>query len=137
MADCAVTLMGFDTLKGETMAMGERTPLAMIDAPASGRMAVGERHQHCGGGYQRDQPNQAFRELDGCGRLSRRDNSVVQTVKAVGMELCPRAWHFDSGGQGFAVDENGVDRWRPGQTKWWRRCHSSFPAFAPVANAGH
>ena len=41
-ADVAVTLMGFDTYRGEAMAMGERTPLALIDAPASGRMAVGE-----------------------------------------------------------------------------------------------
>jgi phosphoribosylformylglycinamidine synthase len=41
-ADCAVTLMDFDGYAGEAMAMGERTPLALIDAPASGRMAVGE-----------------------------------------------------------------------------------------------
>jgi phosphoribosylformylglycinamidine synthase len=41
-ADCAVTLYGFEGAAGEAMAMGERTPLALIDAPASGRMAVGE-----------------------------------------------------------------------------------------------
>ena len=41
-ADVAVTLMDFDGYAGEAMAMGERTPLALIDAPASGRMAVGE-----------------------------------------------------------------------------------------------
>src|SRR5207244_5328663 len=41
-ADCAVTLADFAGLRGEAMAMGERTPLAVIDAPASGRMAVGE-----------------------------------------------------------------------------------------------
>jgi phosphoribosylformylglycinamidine synthase len=41
-ADVAVTLMDFDGHAGEAMAMGERTPLALIDAPASGRMAVGE-----------------------------------------------------------------------------------------------
>ena len=41
-ADCAVTLTDFDGYAGEAMAMGERTPLALIDAPASGRMAVGE-----------------------------------------------------------------------------------------------
>ncbi len=41
-ADCAVTLAGFETTRGEAMAMGERTPLAVIDAPASGRMAVAE-----------------------------------------------------------------------------------------------
>jgi phosphoribosylformylglycinamidine synthase len=41
-ADCAVTTMSFEGYLGEAMAMGERTPLAVIDAAASGRMAVGE-----------------------------------------------------------------------------------------------
>ncbi len=41
-ADVAVTLRDFDGHAGEAMAMGERTPIALIDAPASGRMAVGE-----------------------------------------------------------------------------------------------
>ncbi|WP_459614285.1 phosphoribosylformylglycinamidine synthase [Bordetella sp. 2513F-2] len=41
-ADCAVTLADYEGFRGEAMAMGERTPLAMIDAPASGRMAVAE-----------------------------------------------------------------------------------------------
>jgi len=41
-ADAAVTLMDFEGHAGEAMAIGERTPLALIDAPASGRMAVGE-----------------------------------------------------------------------------------------------
>ena len=39
-ADVAVTLMGFDTYRGEAFAMGERTPLALIDPEAAGRMAV-------------------------------------------------------------------------------------------------
>ena len=41
-ADVAVTTMGYQTTLGEAFAMGERTPLAVLDAPASGRMAVGE-----------------------------------------------------------------------------------------------
>ncbi|MBS0319841.1 MAG: phosphoribosylformylglycinamidine synthase [Proteobacteria bacterium] len=41
-ADCAVTLSDFQGFAGEAMAMGERTPLALIDAPASARMAIGE-----------------------------------------------------------------------------------------------
>ena len=41
-ADCAVTLVSYDSDLGEAMAMGERTPLAVLDAPASGRMAVAE-----------------------------------------------------------------------------------------------
>jgi phosphoribosylformylglycinamidine synthase len=41
-SDVAVTLADFDGFKGEAMAMGERTPLAMFNAPASGRMAIAE-----------------------------------------------------------------------------------------------
>lgn len=41
-ADCAVTLGDFEGMQGEAMAMGERSPLAVIDAAASGRMAVAE-----------------------------------------------------------------------------------------------
>jgi len=41
-ADVAVTLMGYQGYTGEAFAMGERTPIAVLDAPASGRMAVGE-----------------------------------------------------------------------------------------------
>ncbi|HEU0231592.1 MAG TPA: phosphoribosylformylglycinamidine synthase [Burkholderiaceae bacterium] len=41
-ADCAVTLSGFETTRGQAMAMGERTPVAVIDAAASGRLAVAE-----------------------------------------------------------------------------------------------
>ena len=41
-ADVAVTTMGFQTTRGEAFAMGERTPVAVLDAPASGRMAIGE-----------------------------------------------------------------------------------------------
>ena len=41
-ADVAVTTMGYKTLRGEAFAMGERSPIAVLDAPASGRMALGE-----------------------------------------------------------------------------------------------
>ena len=41
-ADCAVTLMGFNTHRGEAISMGEKPALALFDAPASGRMCVGE-----------------------------------------------------------------------------------------------
>ena len=41
-ADCAVTMMGFNTCRGEAMSMGEKPTVALFDAPASGRMCVGE-----------------------------------------------------------------------------------------------
>src|SRR5262249_57199841 len=45
-AEVAVTLADYDGYGGEAMAIGERTPLALIDAPPSGRMAVGEPLPH-------------------------------------------------------------------------------------------
>ncbi|MCA1979281.1 MAG: phosphoribosylformylglycinamidine synthase [Thiobacillus sp.] len=41
-ADCAITLAGYKTLRGEAFSIGEKAPLALIDAPASGRMAIAE-----------------------------------------------------------------------------------------------
>jgi len=41
-ADCALTLAGFDTTAGEVMAIGERPPIALLDAAAASRMAIGE-----------------------------------------------------------------------------------------------
>ncbi|MGH8282354.1 MAG: phosphoribosylformylglycinamidine synthase [Gammaproteobacteria bacterium] len=41
-SDLAVTAASYDGYHGEAMAMGERTPSAVINAPASGRMAVAE-----------------------------------------------------------------------------------------------
>ncbi|HFC8457131.1 TPA: phosphoribosylformylglycinamidine synthase [Neisseria subflava] len=41
-ADCAVTMMGFNTYRGEAMSMGEKPTVALFDAPASGKMCVGE-----------------------------------------------------------------------------------------------
>ena len=41
-ADCAITATGYRTLQGEAFALGEKAPLALLDAPASGRMAVAE-----------------------------------------------------------------------------------------------
>ena len=41
-ADCALTLAGFDTTAGEVIAIGERPPIALLDAAAASRMAIGE-----------------------------------------------------------------------------------------------
>jgi len=89
-ADCAVTTVSFDSNAGEAMSMGERTPCALIDAPASGRMAIGEALTNiactrignicdiklsanwmCAAGHRGE------------------DANLYRTVEAVGMELCP------------------------------------------------
>ncbi|MFW1677513.1 phosphoribosylformylglycinamidine synthase [Pontibacter sp. JAM-7] len=89
-ADCAVTTSSFDTNAGEAMAMGERTPLALVDAPASGRMAIGETVTNLAAAAIAD-----IRDI----KLSANwmcaaghpgeDEKLYDTVHAVGMELCP------------------------------------------------
>jgi len=41
-ADCALTTAGFDTHAGEVMSLGERPPVALLDAAAASRLAIGE-----------------------------------------------------------------------------------------------
>lgn len=89
-ADCAVTLMGYDTCLGEAFALGERTPLALIDAPASGRMAVGEVITNLAAA-----PIEKLSDI----KLSANwmapaghpgeDAALFDTVRAVAMDLCP------------------------------------------------
>ncbi|MEN8179452.1 MAG: phosphoribosylformylglycinamidine synthase [Pseudomonadota bacterium] len=89
-ADLAVTASGLMGYTGEAMALGERTPLALLDAPASGRMAVGEAIT-----------NLAAARIDKIGDIklsanwmapaghTGEDARLYDTVKAVGMEFCP------------------------------------------------
>lgn len=89
-ADCAVTTMSFEGYLGEAMAMGERTPLAVIDAAASGRMAVGEAITNIAAaaiGKIADIKLSA-NWMAACGQPGQ-DAALFDTVKAVGMELCP------------------------------------------------
>jgi phosphoribosylformylglycinamidine synthase len=89
-ADCAVTLMGFNTNVGEAMAMGERTPLAVIDAPASGRMAVGEALTNIVAADIGDISDiKLSANWMAAAGVAGEDAKLFATVQAVGMELCP------------------------------------------------
>ncbi len=89
-ADVAVTASGFHALTGEAMAMGERTPLAIIDAPASGRMAIAE-----------SLTNLAATRIESLNKVKisanwmaasgseGEDAALFDTVKTVGMDVCP------------------------------------------------
>ena len=89
-ADAALMLLDFAGHAGEAMAVGERTPLALIDAAASARMAVGEALTNL-----LSAPIGALDEI----KLSANwmaaaghpgeDAALFDAVKAVGMELCP------------------------------------------------
>ncbi len=89
-ADCAVTSNSFLGCAGEAMAMGERTPLAMIDAAASGRMAIGEAIMNIAAARIMKMSDIIFSAnwMAACGH-SDEDARLFDTVKAVGMELCP------------------------------------------------
>ena len=89
-ADCAVTAMSFEGYLGEAMAMGERTPLAVIDAAASGRMAVGEAITNIAAAPIKDISDIKLSAnwMAACGQPGQ-DAALFDTVKAVGMELCP------------------------------------------------
>ena len=41
-ADNGITMSHFDSIEGEAMSLGERSPIAVFDAPASGRVAITE-----------------------------------------------------------------------------------------------
>jgi phosphoribosylformylglycinamidine synthase len=89
-ADCAVTAMGYTTYLGEAMAIGERTPLALIDAAASGRLAVGEAITNIAAASIRDLGDVKLSANWMCAAgHPGEDAALFDTVKAVGMELCP------------------------------------------------
>ena len=88
-ADCAVTLADFKGFGGEAMSMGERTPLAALDAPASGRMAVAEAITNLlAAPVELPRVKLSANWMAACGEPGE-DAALYATVKAVGMELCP------------------------------------------------
>ncbi|MET1117271.1 MAG: phosphoribosylformylglycinamidine synthase [Comamonas sp.] len=88
-ADAAVTLADFRGFAGEAMAMGERTPLASINAPASGRIAVAEAITNLlAAPIELPRVKLSANWMAACGEPGE-DAALYATVKAVGMELCP------------------------------------------------
>lgn len=90
-ADAAVTATAYGSYVGEAMAMGERTPLALFDAPASGRMAIAESITNIASasiqqlGDIKLSANWMVAAGYGC-----EDQKLYETVEAVAMELCPQ-----------------------------------------------
>lgn len=91
LADCAITLSGFDTHAGEAMAIGERTPLALLDAAASARMAVGEAITNlCAAPVESLERIKLSANWMAAANHPGEDALLYDAVKAVGMELCPQ-----------------------------------------------
>lgn len=89
-ADVAVTLAGYETYQGEAFAIGEKAPLALVNAPASGRMAIGEAITNIAACLINDLCDLKLSAnwMAPAGHAGE-DAAMFETVKAVGMELCP------------------------------------------------
>jgi phosphoribosylformylglycinamidine synthase len=110
-ADCAVTLADFSGFRGEAMAMGERTPLAGLNAPASGRMAVAEAITNLlAAPIELSRVKLSANWMAACGEPGE-DAALYDTVQAVGLELCPAL------GIGIPVGKDSLSmrtRWQEG-----------------------
>jgi phosphoribosylformylglycinamidine synthase len=136
-ADCAVTTLGYSTCRGEAMAIGERTPLALIDGPASGRMAVGEAITNIAAApiAQIGDIKLSANWMCAAGHPGE-DATLFDTVHAVGMELCPAL------GIAIPVGKDSMSMkttWRDPQTGEDKAVTAPMSlivsAFAPVTDA--
>ncbi|MEP6658268.1 MAG: phosphoribosylformylglycinamidine synthase, partial [Betaproteobacteria bacterium] len=134
-ADVAVTLMDFEGYAGEAMAIGERTPLALIDAAASGRMAVGEAitNMAAAGIAQLTDIKLSANWMAPAGHPGE-DAALYDTVRAVAMELCPAL------GLSIPVGKDSMSMrttWRDGADEKAVTAPISLivTAFAPVPDA--
>jgi len=135
-ADVAVTLQDFDGYAGEAMAIGERTPIALIDAPASGRMAVAEAITNiAAAGIERLSDVKLSANWMAPAGHPGEDAALYDTVRAVGMELCPAL------GIGIPVGKDSMSMrttWRDGGVDKAVTAPVSLivSAFAPLPDAG-
>ncbi|MFA6971209.1 MAG: phosphoribosylformylglycinamidine synthase [Gallionella sp.] len=134
-ADVAVTLMGFNTHLGEAYALGERTPLALVNAAASGRMAVGEALTNIAAARiaKIGDIKLSANWMAAAGHHGE-DAALFDTVHAVGMELCPAL------GIGIPVGKDSMSMkstWTDGEENKSVTSPLSLivTAFAPCADA--
>ena len=115
-ADCGVTATSYDVYSGEAMAMGERTPLALLQHAASARMAVGEALTNLAAARigEMGDIKLSANWMAPAGHPGE-DAGLFEAVKAVGMELCPELGIAipvgkDSMSMKTVWQENGEDR---------------------------
>ena len=122
-ADCAVTLADFSGFRGEAMSLGERTPLAALNAPASGRMAVGEAITNLlAAPIELSRIKLSANWMAACGEPGE-DAALYDTVQAVGMGLCPAL------GIGIPVGKDSLSM----RTKWANAAGDPQQVTAPVS----
>ena len=122
-ADCAVTLADFAAFSGEAFAIGERTPLAALNGPASGRMAVGEAITNLlAAPINLERVKLSANWMAACGEPGE-DAALFDTVRAVGMELCPAL------GIGIPVGKDSLSM----RTRWSDAAGQAQQVTAPVS----
>ena len=133
-ADVAVTTSGYRGYTGEAMAMGERSPLAVLDGPASGRMAVGEALTNLAAAAVPSlaQVRLSANWMAACGEAGE-DAALFDTVRAIGETLCPAL------GIAIPVGKDSLSmrtRWDTGQGEQAVIAPLSLivSAFAPVSD---
>lgn len=137
-ADVAVTRTsyGFDNLSGEAMACGERTPLALLNAAASGRMAVAESLTNAAAANIADLSSVKLSAnwMSAAG-YEGEGARLYETVQAVGMDICPKLGvgipvGKDSMSMSMKWNENGENR------QVTAPLSVIVTAFAPIADVG-
>jgi len=133
-SDVGVTLADHFGHAGEAMAMGERTPVAVLNAPASGRLAVAEAITNILAADidSLSQVRLSANWMAACGEPGE-DAALYETVRAVGEELCPAL------GIAIPVGKDSLSMktsWRDGATQTAKSVVSPvsliISAFAPV-----
>ncbi len=137
LADCAVTMTGFHSESGEAMAIGERAPIAVINAPASGRMAVGEALTNISAAWVGDigKVKLSANWMAACGEAGE-DARLFDTVEAVAKELCVDL------GLSIPVGKDSCSMrtlWNEGDASYRQHAPLSLvvSAFSPVDNVRH
>ncbi len=106
--------------------MGERMPFALIDAAASGRMAVGEASPTCWPPPIDLASVKLSANWMAASGEPGEDADLYDTVHAVGDGVVPGTGGVGAGGQGLAVDAHALDGRRgrrparsPHRCPWW------------------
>ncbi len=89
-ADVGVTATGYGDITGEALALGERAPIAVIDAPASARMAIGEALTNLAAARIRRLPDVKLSAnwMASAGSEGE-DAALYRAVEAAGLQFCP------------------------------------------------
>jgi phosphoribosylformylglycinamidine synthase len=122
-ADCAITLADYAGFRGEAMAIGERAPIAVLDAPAAARMAVAEAITNLlAAPVELSRVKLSCNWMAACGEPGE-DAALYDSVRAVGLELAPAL------GIGIPVGKDSLSM----RTRWSSEAGEAKQVTAPVS----